>query len=76
MLRAGVSSGQIEINEAYTNFEALTYLLANVARPDEQALHDMVNDIEMIRFGLLPEDQRLAVRDVLVKAEMIFRRYS
>ncbi len=75
MLRASVSSGQIIIDDVYEAFEPLTYSLMNVARSDERALHGMVNDIERIRFALLPENQMPAVRDVLAKAEEIFERY-
>jgi hypothetical protein len=68
-------SGQIDIGDAHATFEGLTYAIRDVTRSDAQALHDMVNDIEVIQFGRLPENQPQAVCDVLVKAEAIFARY-
>ncbi len=74
-LRASISSGQASIDEAYYAFEGLTNLLENVTKSDERTLHDLVNDVERIRFTLLPENQPSAVCDVLDKAETLFESY-
>ncbi len=74
-LRVSVSSGQIDIGDAHAAFEGLAYAIRDVTRSDARALHDMVNDIELIQFGRLPENQPQAVCDVLAKAELIFERY-
>ncbi len=75
-LRAGIFSGRIGIDEAYDTFERMTYMLIDVARSDARTLKHMVNEIEIVRFCELPEDRPAAVREILVKAEPIFERYS
>ncbi len=74
-LRVSVASGLTDIDEARTEFQALTYSIYDTTREDEQILLEMVNDVERIQFGHLPEDQVQAVCDVLVEAEAIFERY-
>jgi len=74
-LRATVEAGGVQANEITEAFERLTYLLEGVDRPDEQLLHDMVNDVETVVFTRLPENQPAAVAGVLARAEAVFERY-
>jgi hypothetical protein len=73
-LRSDVLSGQVGIEVAQAHFERLTYLLTDVSSTDERALVALVNDIERIRFGRLPENQPTAIAEVFARAEQVFER--
>ena len=47
-------------------------MLRDVSKSDDRRLHDFVNDVERIRFGLLPANQAAAVLAVLLEAQPIF----
>jgi hypothetical protein len=68
-LRHAVDAGRIDIETAYSEFEKLTYALSNVPKEAERTLNSFVNDIERIRFTLLPDNQPAAVSEVLTQAE-------
>ena len=73
-LQESVSRGATTVDDAYRSFERLTLKLSGVTPRDDAQLRDLVNDIERIRFTLLPENQREAVADVLLRASPVFER--
>lgn len=72
LLRAKLSAGGITVEDAADSFERLTLMLRDVSKADDRRLHDFVNDVERIRFGLLPASQAVAVLAVLLEAQSIF----
>jgi hypothetical protein len=74
-LRIRFASSQIDVEEASKEFERLTFTLSGVATEDERVLKGLTNDIERIRFTLLPENQPGAVEEVLLQSEEVFERY-
>jgi hypothetical protein len=71
VLRASLSAGRITVEDVANAFERLTLVLRDVSKADDRRLHDFVNDIERIRFGLLPANQAVAVLAVLLEAQPI-----
>ena len=71
LLRASLSAGRITVEDVADAFERLTLMLRDVSKADDRRLHEFVNDIERIRFGLLPANQAVAVLAVLLEAQPI-----
>lgn len=71
-LRAAYSEGRAPIEHVADGLERLTYLLVDVGPGEDRALRGLVNELERIRFGRLPEHQAAAVDVVLGRAERIF----
>ena len=65
----------MDMEEVSKEFERMTFALSGVASEDERVLNGLVNEIERIRFTLLPENQPIAVEQVLLNSEEIFERY-
>lgn len=73
-LRADLGTGVVTIEEVAEAFERLVWSLPGTTRTDERELSDRVNDIETIRFTLLPENQTRAIDKVLRAAEPVIAR--
>ncbi len=71
-LRAEVAEGRVTIDEVYDAFERLTHELADLRPGDDQRLRDLVNDVELVRFTRLPENQPAAAGEVLEQAQRLF----
>ncbi|MFE5028559.1 hypothetical protein ACFRAO_35980 [Streptomyces sp. NPDC056656] len=71
-LRSALCSGELDIEAVGLAFERLTFSLVNVTPEGERALAALVNEIELIRFSLLSENQVAAVSEVLIQAERLF----
>ena len=71
-LRTEVAGGHIAIEEAYRAFERLTYELVDLRPDDDPRLRELTNEIELIRFTQLPEDQAAAVGEVMERAQRVF----
>lgn len=72
LLRATLSAGGITVEDAADTFERLTFMLRDVSKADDRRLHDFLNNVERIRFGLLPANQAAAVLAVLLEAQPTF----
>jgi hypothetical protein len=75
-LQARIEAGDETPEEIGQAFERLTYSLVGVDADDDATLHGWVNDIDRIRFSLLPDDQMQAVADVLSQARQLFDRLA
>lgn len=71
-LRAELLAGRIGMEEACQDFERLTLLLDGIDSSEEQVLRSLVNDMERVRFTLLPENQPAAANEIFIRAEGIF----
>lgn len=71
-LRADLAARRLSIEDVERAFERLTYELRDLRDGDDEELRGFVNDIELIRFTRLPENQQAAVDGVLSKAEELF----
>ena len=74
LIASRAADGDITIDGAARTFERLTSCLTGVDREADAMLRDRVNDIELIRWTVLPGSQRDAVGEVLREAQTLFDR--
>lgn len=75
-LRTRLAADEMSVDDVYDALETLTYKLTRVSADADAALREMVNDIELARFTLLPADQAAAVDVVLARAQPLFDAHS
>ena len=71
-LRGDPATHQLTVQDVGRAFERLTYELRELREGDDEHLRSLVNDIELMRFTCLPENQSTAVQDVFAKAQQLF----
>lgn len=71
-LRSEFAGGRLTMEDIGRAFERLTYEFDVPCKGDDDMLRSFVNDIELIRYGLLPERQVAAVQNVLDRAQELF----
>jgi hypothetical protein len=71
-LRESLLSGRLTPEQVVSEFERLTYLLTGLNSALERRLAALVNDLELILFSRLPENQVSEMAAVLADAQAVF----
>lgn len=74
--RESVASGSVPPDRVVSEFERLTYLLADVDHDEDRQLRAYVNELERILFTRLPENQVPEMVRVLANAQVVFSAAS
>ncbi len=74
--RESVASGSVPPDRVVSEFETLTYLLADVDHDEDRQLRAYVNELERILFTRLPENQVPEMVRVLANAQVVFSAAS
>ena len=61
---------------AHSEFERLAYQLGGVSSTDDRTLVELVNTMELIRFGSTAAHQAVELDEVFTEAERLFARYE
>ena len=65
-------AGRLTPEQVVSELERLTYLLTGLNSPLERRPAAFVNDLELIRFSRLPENQVSRMAAVLADAQAVF----
>lgn len=75
-LRGAVASGSVPPDRVGSEFEKLTYLLTGVDHVIDRQLRSLVDELELILFTGLPENQVTEMVRVLEDARALFNAVS